>query len=591
MPNYRFLIFLVIFSGLCLSVTAHAAEDRSLYVRKKSSSGERRVALIIGNSVYSDAPLKNPVNDADSMSRVLRETGFDVTVVKNADRRKMFSSMNEFGRKLKKSDVGLFYYAGHGVQIDSANYLLPVDLKGSDIQETDDLRQNSFPLNELMDRMRDASTSNIIILDACRDNPFLAKMSRSASRGLAKISTPASTSILYSTDPGNTASDGVSGDNGVFTNRLVESIQKSGLELVEVMREVAVNVTRDTNGAQRPIFDGVLSSKFYFREPEAIKPAPVAPPSPAITVDQQVLELRYWESAEKSGTSAAYQSYLKKYPAGNFAELAKDRLEQIASQKAHDASKTEHDRFAREKAELERAAREASERARLAEERADLERRIREAESKARQAEERSKQSEVRIAADQARLAEQKAALEKVNAQIAAKPQVVASLQPDKAAKKEAIKEKINNFLVSDLTVTDKASRLVWVRDANYCGNNIKWADVQKCIDTLNEKEFSGKKSWRLPTISELEQLVSYAKANGFGNKEGHYISDYMNNYGFLNVKPQQAPSSDRYIVGSGGTLKIYVMRMWSGYKDEIIVSAGSNSILSPFFVHSEKSD
>jgi uncharacterized caspase-like protein len=523
-------LFFVLIITLLLSHSLFAAEDRSLVIRKKTGASERRVALIIGNSTYSDAPLKNPVNDADSMARVLRETDFDVTVIKNADRRKMYSSMNEFGRKLKKSDIGLFYYAGHGVQIDNSNYLLPTDLKGSDIQETDDLRHNAFPLNELMDRMRDASTNNIIILDACRDNPFLAKISRSASRGLAKVSTPASTSILYSTDPGNTASDGVSGDNGVFTNRLVESIQKSGLELVEVMREVALNVTRDTNGAQRPVFDGVLSNKFYFREPEAIKPAE---PPQSITVDRQVMDLRYWESTEKSGTSAAYQSYLKKFPAGDFAELAKDRLEQIAAQKAHDNTKIERDRLAKEKAELERAAKEAAERDRierekatlertvrenaerdrLAKERSDLEQRIREAEAKAIEAENRSKQSESRLAAEQARVAaEHKATLERLQAQSVAKPEVVASLQSDKVAKKEVIKEKINNFTVSDLTVTDEKSGLIWVRDTKATGRK-NYSNAQSVVNRMNKNMSAGYDDWRLPGDSDYNILYKSLKS------------------------------------------------------------------------------
>lgn len=478
--------------------------NRSLAVHKKPVAGERRVALIIGNSTYHDAPLKNPVNDADAMASVLRETGFDVIVYKNADRRKMFSSIKEFGLKLKKSDVGLFYYAGHGVQIDSANYLLPVDLKGSDLQDADDLRHSAFPLNELMDRMRDASTNNIIILDACRDNPFLAKLSRSASRGLTKVNTPASTSILYSTDPGNTASDGVSGDNGVFTNRLVESIQKGGLELVEVMREVAVNVSQDTNGSQRPIFDGVLSSKFYFRASESqIRQAPAESATSAITVDPKALEMRYWDSAEKSGNPFDYQSYLKKFPSGEFAELARNRLEQIKAKKAQESAKAERERLAEHKAP-------PPERIAKTVDTSVLEMRYWESAEKAGTAVAYQSYLKKFPSGDFAELArdrlEQIAAQKGQNASMTDKPQLVASLPPDRVAKKEAGKEKIGSFLVSELTVTDENTGLVWIRNADVTGKK-NFNNVTAAINKLNKNEFAGYDDWRLPGDSEYYSL------------------------------------------------------------------------------------
>jgi len=620
MRNIVILLYICLMF-FCLSLTPifsfAETDNRSLALRKKFVASERRVALIIGNSVYQDAPLKNPVNDADSMASVLRDTGFDVVVLKNADRRKMFAAVKELGQKLKKSDVGLFYYAGHGLQVDSANYLLPVDLKGSDLQDTDDLRHNAFPLSELMDRMRDASTNNIIILDACRDNPFFSKLSRSASRGLAKVTTPASTSILYSTDPGNTASDGVSGDNGIFTNRLVESIKKDGLELVDVMREVAVNVSRDTNGVQRPVFDGVLSSKFYFRAPEAVlKQVTVEPTASSITVDRQVLELRYWESTEKVGTSSAYQSYLKKFPSGDFVELARERMEQIAEQKTHDANKTERDRLAKEKVAFELEGKEAAERARFIKEKADLEHAAKEAAERTRldtekavaekkerdrlaslKAEESRKSAEKaekdrfvaaktkeaeRAAIDAAmaeRLVKEKGRIDRVDTQVITKPQVVASLPPEKAIKKDAVKDKIGNVLVSDLTVKDESSGLIWVRNTNYCGKTMVWRDVQKCIDKLNKGKFAGYIGWRLPTIGELDQLVSYAKDKGLGNKDGHYIVDYLNNNGFVNVKPEYSPSSNITVaVGAqtGGS-KVVMKRLWSGYNDTVVVGTASN--------------
>jgi hypothetical protein len=489
---------------LSFSLVAAAAEDRSLAARSKPVAGDRRIALIIGNSVYLDAPLKNPVNDADAMARVLRETGFDVTLIKNADRRRMFASIKEFGRKLKKSDVGLFYYAGHGVQVDSANYLLPVDLKGKDLQDSDDLRHNAFPLNELMDHMRDASTNNIIILDACRDNPFLAKLNRSASRGLAKITTPSSTSILYSTDPGNTASDGASGDNGVFTNRLVESIMKDGLELVDVMREVAVNVSRDTNGAQRPVFDGVLSSRFYFHAPEAgVRQTAPEPVASAITVDRQVMELRYWESTEKSGTPSAYQFYLKKFPSGDFADLARDRLEQMTAQKSRDNTRAERERLAGERGEIERKAKEARE---------------------------------------QPLPAGQNPAPER------AKPQAVASLHPDSTVGRETGRERTSSFAVSELTVTDEASGLTWVRDAGIAGKK-NYANALGVAEKLNRRMFAGYDDWRMPRDTDCAMLHNTLKADA--QKSGSSVLQVINRL-FLNY-----PDWGSWIFGNLGSTSV----------------------------------
>ncbi len=501
-----FTIGFVLFFLSCEPPTVNAATaNRSLAVRQKPVvAAERRVALIIGNSSYLEAALKNPVNDADAMASVLRDTGFDVIVYKNADRRKMFAAVKEFGLKLKKSDVGLFYYAGHGVQIDSANYLLPVDLKGSDLQDADDLRHSAFPLNELMDRMRDASTNNIIVLDACRDNPFLARLSRSSSKGLSKITTPASTSILYSTDPGNTASDGVSGDNGVFTNRLVEAIHKSGLELVEVMREVAVNVSKDTNGAQRPIFDGVLSNKFYFRPSDASgKPAATEQAQSSLTVDPKVLEMRYWESAEKSGNPYDYQSYLKKYPSGDFAELARNRIEQINAKKAQDNAKAERDRLAEQpKAPPERTA------TRTVDSGA-LEMRYWESAEKAGTAVGYQSYLKKFPSGDFAELARDR--LEQIAAQKAqdgtkSGNQMMASIPPDKVTKKEAGKEKIGPFILTDLTVTDENTGLVWMRNANTTGKK-SFNNTTGAINKLNRSEFAGFDDWRLPGDSEYYSL------------------------------------------------------------------------------------
>ncbi|MEI7816686.1 MAG: caspase family protein [Desulfuromonadales bacterium] len=539
--------FLSMVCLLSCCLVASAAEDRSLVVYKKNVSTERRLALVIGNSSYTDAPLKNPVNDADVMVKALKETGFDVVVRKNADRRAMFSAIKEFGQKLKKSDVGLFYYAGHGVQVDSSNYLLPVDLRNSELQDAEDLRRDALPLNELMERMRDAGTNNIVILDACRDNPFMTKFSRSASRGLAKVVTPSSTSILYSTDPGNTASDGASGDNGVFTKRLVEAIQKEGVELVDVMRDVSSAVSRDTNGSQRPVFDGVMGTKFYFR---AMETPP--PPVPAqISVDTRVVDLRYWESAEKTNSISALRSYLKKFPTGDFADIALEKIQLL------EQAKTQSDSAA--KADLERRVLEAAEQSRLAKERTEQDRRLQEMEAKIQQSEVRSRQAEERAAK-----ASQAAALEANLKQVQPERQQVTMLPKDAQYKTiTATKELGKLFTATELTMLDNKTGLMWVRNGGLTGK-IAINTARQFLDKINMKMYGGFDDWRLPTKKELETLVKYAKDDGWGNKDGHYVSDYLVSKGFVKVQPEY------YLTDNTSFAKVQAVRMWSGHFEEL---------------------
>ena len=363
----RTVLSVVWLSLLCLLLPqlTHAASDSRRIIptgARGQGQGERRVALIIGNAAYQDASarLQNPVNDARSMEEILQKSGFEVITRTNTDRRTLYAAVKEFGQKLKKSDVGLFYYAGHGVQIDSANYLLPVDLKLGDLSDGDDLKRDAYPLAELLDRMREANTRNIVILDACRDNPFSAKGGRSSSRGLAKIATPPETAILYATDFGNTAADGAGSDNGVFTRNLVQAIG-NGLELVELMRQVQGGVRKDTGGKQKPIFDGLLSVSFYFNAPVTV------PVAPAVSHAADA-EKAAWQAIESSADPSDFRDFLKEYPSGSYAGAARLKLKQLEKkQSATAASRTEQDRLTSEKAEAERKAHEAEERASAAE--------------------------------------------------------------------------------------------------------------------------------------------------------------------------------------------------------------------------------
>ncbi|HIA56063.1 MAG TPA: caspase family protein [Candidatus Lambdaproteobacteria bacterium] len=192
------------------------AQERS--VRKKSeqtAATETRLALIIGNSDYlQTARLRNPVNDARSISKTLRDLGFSVTTLENADKRGMDSAIRKFGKTLRKEGgVGLFYYASHGMQIRGENYLLPVDINPS--TETD-VSYDAVPLGKLLGQMKMADNGmNVVILDACRNNPF-ARSFRSNSSGLAQVIAPSGTFIAYATAPGSLASDRT-GSNDLYT--------------------------------------------------------------------------------------------------------------------------------------------------------------------------------------------------------------------------------------------------------------------------------------------------------------------------------------------------------------------------------------
>lgn len=220
---------------------------------------ERRIALVIGNSAYSSGPLKNPVTDATDVAAALQKLGFQVSLKKNADLEAMEGAIEEFGNRLKRGGVGLFYYAGHGVQVGGANYLIPI---GAKIDKESDVRYKAVDAGRILDEMANANNGlNIVILDACRDNPF-GRSFRSASRGLAMISnSPSGTFISYSTSPGQVARDG-EGKNSPYTRALLENITKPGLTINDVFMNVRTKVKKETG--QVPWELSSLEGRFYF---------------------------------------------------------------------------------------------------------------------------------------------------------------------------------------------------------------------------------------------------------------------------------------------------------------------------------------
>jgi formylglycine-generating enzyme required for sulfatase activity len=230
----------------------------------------KRLALVIGNSAYPNAPLKNPVNDAQDIAAALRALGFEVISRENVNQNDMKRAIREFGEKIRGAAVGLFYYAGHGVQVNGENYLVPVDAKVESEQEVEyECVKAGFVLAQ-MDAAR--NSMNIVILDACRNNPFVRSF-RSESKGLAQMDAPSGTLIAYATAPGSVASDGA-GRNGLYTQELLKQMRTSGLGIEDVFKRVRISVRAATQQKQTPWESSSLVGDFYFSGSTAAKAAP-----------------------------------------------------------------------------------------------------------------------------------------------------------------------------------------------------------------------------------------------------------------------------------------------------------------------------
>lgn len=230
---------------------------------------EPRAALVIGNGSYHNGPLRNPVNDARAVAEKLEKLGFKVVLRENATREGMHQAISEFGGTLKSGGVGLFFYAGHGMQIKGRNFLIPVD---ADIQSEDDIEFRGVDANMVLARMDGAhSRVNLMVLDACRNNPFN-RNNRSANPGLAQMDAPKGTLIAFSTAPGSLAKDG-GGANSIYTKHLLEYLSTPAVPVEQVFKEVRVAVAHETQDKQIPWESSSLMGEFYFVPPSsAFKP-------------------------------------------------------------------------------------------------------------------------------------------------------------------------------------------------------------------------------------------------------------------------------------------------------------------------------
>ncbi len=296
------------------------------------AKADKRVALVIGNSAYRRvAPLDNPRNDARLIADTLRSLGFALVgggPVLDVTKDAMDDAVQKFGEELVGADVGLFYYAGHGVQVRGVNYLVPVDANPTRVADVD---FQMLDANLVLRQMEGAGTRlNLIILDACRNNPFGGRGLRSARAGLAQMQAPEGTLISFATQPGNVALDGRSG-NSPFSLALAQTIRKPGLGIFDAFNEVGLAVKRATGGAQQPwVSSSPIAGNFYFAPasspagdaaPAASAP-PVSPPSQSAGGN---VAAAYWQ-ARQVGTCGAYEAFARAFKGTYEAALAEEHL-------------------------------------------------------------------------------------------------------------------------------------------------------------------------------------------------------------------------------------------------------------------------
>ena len=230
---------------------------------------DRRVALVVGNGRYTQlGKLENSVNDAADIAQTLKKVGFEVIHAQDTSRESLFAAMKKFRQAIPAGGVSLFYYAGHGIQSNGVNYLMPIDA-GADDEVT--VRNSGVPLDEVLGLMNEARSGlKIVYLDACRnDPPQLRRSTRSSARGLTEVPKAQGTIIEFSTNPGNVALDGKAGDrNSPYTTALLKYMEKPGLQIEQLGKLVRADVMSATNGKQEPWTSSSITNDFFFVPPK-----------------------------------------------------------------------------------------------------------------------------------------------------------------------------------------------------------------------------------------------------------------------------------------------------------------------------------
>jgi uncharacterized caspase-like protein len=457
-------IIAILFLAMCLPFVADSTEDRTIRRNKPTGSSERRTALVIGNSNYTSSPLKNPANDARDMAKTLEELGFTVIHKENAGLREMEKAVSDFEKQLRQGGAGLFYYAGHGIQVKGSNYLIPTD---AEIETESDVRYKAMDAGQVLGKMEDAGNGlNIVILDACRNNPF-GRSFRSAQQGLAQMDAPAGSVVIFATGPNSVAADG-SGRNGVFTKHLLTHIKTPGMKIEEVVKNVRRGVAQDTGNKQIPWEHSSLMGDFYFADSGSIateKPQisaePAKPKQATLNITADVSGAEVWVNGNKQGVLPR-----------NFtiSESGKYEVEVTApGYKKYRTSKN---------IEL-------------------------------------GKEYEVAVHLEKEQAEAPPAPV--VKPSVSQKPQPPVSgakyrlrSEPIKTDNESDFKsENVKNEFEDngDGTITDHATGLIWQKSGS--PNYMNYENAKAYIEELNSKKFAGYIDWRLPTVDELKSLLT----------------------------------------------------------------------------------
>ncbi|RWA82219.1 caspase family protein [Mesorhizobium sp.] len=342
--------FAVLVSGFILFVLAAFSAEAA------TPEAAKRVALVIGNSKYVDAvPLPNPANDAQLIASTLRNAGFDVIEGVDQDNQGMHSLISRFTEESYNADLAVIFYAGHGMQVDGKNYLIPVD---AELTSPAYLKTRTVQIDEFMAALPPDPAVGVIILDACRDNPLARTLaaslpkSRSLGAGLAPVEAKADgvgtggVLIAYATDPGAIAFDG-NGVDSPYSLALAKHLTEPGVEIQSALTRVRGEVTEATQGRQRPWHNASLGREVFLGKPAAQPAAPVAEPgadaakttaAPAPVASEPPsweVEQRLWDEASKKNAIPFYEAYLEQFPNGRFATVAKLNIDQLKDPKAN----------------------------------------------------------------------------------------------------------------------------------------------------------------------------------------------------------------------------------------------------------------
>jgi hypothetical protein len=417
MTALRFRLFLLTIFSLIVIVPARA---------------DKRVALVIGNGAYEKADkLVNPPNDAAAIANMLTAAGFDkVDLRRNLGIRELRKAISDFANGVRDADTAVVYYSGHGIEVDGTNYLIPIDASlDSDI----DAPYEAYSLDNLLKVLEPAKRLRLVVLDACRDNPYVRSMKRSVStrsmgRGLVAVEpTSVNTLVGFAAKAGSYALDG-DGLNSPYATALLNNLATPGLDLRIAFGRVRDEVLKATRRKQEPFVYGSLGGDEIYIVPPVPKPAPLPPP----TADEI-----FWVIIKDSSAAALFDEFLNKFPASPHAAEARSRLEQL--------KKAEKDRLAKEQADRDRLAKEQAEKDRLAKEQADRDRLAKEQVEKDRLAKEQAERDRlVKEQAERDRRAKEQADRDRLAKEQAEKDRLAKEqAERDRLAKEQAERDRL----------------------------------------------------------------------------------------------------------------------------------------------------